>query len=239
MAEAKKTKKAPAKVSKRKAGAARKTKSVKTKLTKQAEVVEKVVKQEAEKTERVLTERHKRVLEKAKVRSTLPAPETVAEVDAVKITDMSGVVYELEEWNAMVDMYDSTIKDIKEGEVVSGTVMGVTRDDVIVDVTVRMGRPAEAHGLEGGGQGVVFHGLGRQGQARRKRRGPGPLGAVGYGAVAVAVVPVLFVDVLLVGLFLQPGLDSEGRDVLNRLEPWDHFSGFVQPLEFRQDGEPL
>lgn len=134
MAEAKKTQSIPAKVSKRKAGAARKTRSVKTKLTKSAEVVQKVVKQETKKAERVLTDRHRRVQEKAKVRLNLPPPETIEEIEAVKITDMSGVVYELEDWNAMVEMYDSTIKDIKEGEVVAGIVMGVTRDDVIVDV---------------------------------------------------------------------------------------------------------
>src|SRR3972149_5712628 len=34
----------------------------------------------------------------------------------------------------MVQMYDSTIKAIKEGEVVAGRVVGVTRDDIIVDV---------------------------------------------------------------------------------------------------------
>ncbi|HOP05830.1 MAG TPA: 30S ribosomal protein S1 [candidate division Zixibacteria bacterium] len=124
-----------AKVSKRKAGAAKKTKKAKTKLTKQVEVHEVDREQlDTQQAERVLTDRHKRVLEKAKARSTMPAPHEVEEVEAVKITDVSGVVYDVNEWNSMVDMYDSTIKDIKEGEVVTGTVMGVTRDDVIVDV---------------------------------------------------------------------------------------------------------
>ena len=43
-------------------------------------------------------------------------------------------MYEAEDYQAMVDMYDATIKDIKEGEVVAGRVVGVSRDDVIVDV---------------------------------------------------------------------------------------------------------
>ncbi|UCE25874.1 MAG: 30S ribosomal protein S1 [Candidatus Zixiibacteriota bacterium] len=52
----------------------------------------------------------------------------------MRITDVSGVIYDDPEYKSMVDMYDSTIKDIREGEIVSGTVLGVTRDDVIVDV---------------------------------------------------------------------------------------------------------
>jgi small subunit ribosomal protein S1 len=138
MAESKKTTDvAPAaKVSKRKATTAKKSKKVKTKITKggvdtAAQGPKRV---ERQKTERRLTARHQRVLERAKVRSDMPERHYEPEVEAVKITDISGVVYEPEVWQAMIDMYDSTIKDIKEGEVVSGTVMGVARDDVIVDV---------------------------------------------------------------------------------------------------------
>ncbi|MDH3891940.1 MAG: 30S ribosomal protein S1 [candidate division Zixibacteria bacterium] len=137
MAEAKNsaTTKPPASVSKRKFGAAKKTKKVKTKLTKAATAtVEKVEVKQKEKTERVMTARHQRMVEKAKVRSSMPAPEAIPEVAAVKITDVSGVVYDIADYQSMVDMYDSTIRSIREGEVVSGTVMGVTRDDVIVDV---------------------------------------------------------------------------------------------------------
>lgn len=42
--------------------------------------------------------------------------------------------YSPEEFENHLKMYEGTLQDIKEGEVVSGTVMGVTRDDVIVDV---------------------------------------------------------------------------------------------------------
>ncbi|KAA3630924.1 MAG: S1 RNA-binding domain-containing protein, partial [Calditrichaeota bacterium] len=55
-------------------------------------------------------------------------------VDKVRITDVSGVVYDEEEYNSMVAMYDATIQDIKEGEIVSGRILGVNKDDVIVDV---------------------------------------------------------------------------------------------------------
>ena len=124
-----------AKPSKRKAGAARKTARTKTKLVKTSAVA-KTEKAAVEKKarERILTDRHKRMLEKAAVRAQMPAAEAPPDVEAVKITDVSGVVYDLPDWEAMVEMYDSTIKDIKEGEVVAGTVMGVTRDDIIVDV---------------------------------------------------------------------------------------------------------
>lgn len=136
MAEAKNsaTTKTPATVSKRKFGAAKKTTKVKTKLTKTTAAVEVVKVVQKEKTERVVTSRHQRMVEKAKVRSSMPVPEAVPEVAAVKITDVSGVVYDVADYEAMVEMYDATIKSIREGEVVAGTVMGVTRDDVIVDV---------------------------------------------------------------------------------------------------------
>ncbi|MEA1979511.1 MAG: 30S ribosomal protein S1 [candidate division Zixibacteria bacterium] len=137
MAEAKNNSQTTAKVSKRKSFTAKKTKKVKTKIVKTDVAVksEAVVKPAVDKrSERHLTSRHRRMIEKAKVRSTIPKTEELPEVAAVQITDVSGVVYEPEEYQAMIDMYDATIKDIKEGEIVSGTVMGVSRDDVIVDV---------------------------------------------------------------------------------------------------------
>jgi small subunit ribosomal protein S1 len=42
--------------------------------------------------------------------------------------------YSPEEFQQMLGMYEGTLQDIREGEVVNGTVLGVTRDDVIVDV---------------------------------------------------------------------------------------------------------
>jgi small subunit ribosomal protein S1 len=48
--------------------------------------------------------------------------------------DIEEQEYSDEEYNKMLVMYESTIQDFKEGEIVSGKVMAVTRDDVIVDV---------------------------------------------------------------------------------------------------------
>ena len=136
MAEAKKsTSKTAAKVSRRKTVSAKKTKKTKTKITKTTTRVEEI-KQKVEtrvQQEKVVTARHKRVAEKAKERADAPVAE-VAEVERMRITDVSGVIYDDPAYKAMVEMYDSTIKDIKEGEIVAGTILGVNRDDVIVDV---------------------------------------------------------------------------------------------------------
>jgi small subunit ribosomal protein S1 len=139
MAEAKAvTSSTPAtKTSKRKATSAKKTKKVKTKIVKsdsaESAAAQTVVETKAQR-EKVVTERHKRVAQKAQERATQPAAPPAPDVQKVRITDVSGVVYDPEEYRAMVEMYDSTIKDIKEGEVLTGRVVGVTRDDVIVDV---------------------------------------------------------------------------------------------------------
>ena len=126
-----------AKTSKRKATSGRKTTKTKTKITKKdvqdANVTEVVV--EEEETEQVVTARRRRMAEKAKARSEAETPQQeIPEVESMKITDVSGVVYDKDQYDAMVEMYDSTIKDIKEGEIVAGRVMGVSMDDVIVDV---------------------------------------------------------------------------------------------------------
>ncbi|MCD6162154.1 MAG: 30S ribosomal protein S1 [candidate division Zixibacteria bacterium] len=42
--------------------------------------------------------------------------------------------YSEEEYNKMLVMYESTLQDVREGEIICGKVMGVSRDDVIVDV---------------------------------------------------------------------------------------------------------
>jgi len=142
MAEAKKTttkkKTAAAKTSKRKATTAKKTTKVKTKITKKdvQEVKKSKTKEQVESpAERVMTARRQRVAEKARTKvTTRPALPPEEEVEAVKITDVSGVVYDKPDYDAMVEMYDSTIKDIKEGEIIHGSVIGVNPDDVIVDV---------------------------------------------------------------------------------------------------------
>ncbi len=125
--------------SKRKATSGRKTTKVKTKINKPGAQTEEsdVLTLQTEDTsdERLMTARRQRVLTKAKARIELgPAEEVEETVDAVKITDVSGVVYDKAQYDAMVEMYDATIKDIREGEIIHGSVIGVNPDDVIVDV---------------------------------------------------------------------------------------------------------
>jgi small subunit ribosomal protein S1 len=128
---------AAGKVSKRKATSAKKTAKVKTKITKtDVDDVDVLVTEEDQdgSAERVMTVRRQRLVEKARVRPEAETPVPLAEVAAVKITDVSGIVYDKAEYDAMVEMYEGTIKAIKEGEIVHGTVIGVNPDDVIVDV---------------------------------------------------------------------------------------------------------
>ncbi|MFQ6002203.1 MAG: 30S ribosomal protein S1 [Candidatus Zixiibacteriota bacterium] len=42
--------------------------------------------------------------------------------------------YSPEEFNELLKMYETTLHDIREGEIIKGKVMGVTKEDVIVDV---------------------------------------------------------------------------------------------------------
>ncbi len=138
MADAKETKQTTgAATSKRKASTGKKTQKVKTKITKSdAKVVETtVVKKVDTQQAMVMTARRERVAGKARTRQSAgPVAQPIEEVKAVKITDVSGVVYDKSDYDAMVAMYDATIKDIKEGEIVKGQILGVTLDDVIVDV---------------------------------------------------------------------------------------------------------
>ena len=128
MANAKQSESTTQKLSKRKAQSTRKTQRIKTKVTKPEGVdFERpgMVEEDSQQRERVVTSRHRRVAEKAHQRQVTgggAADETT--VQAVRITDVAGVVYDPEEYQQMVDMYDGTIKSIKEGEVVAGRVIG-------------------------------------------------------------------------------------------------------------------
>ncbi len=122
---------------KRKASQAKKTKTKKVKLVKVDEKKQVVVITKVEKKqEQVVTSRMKRLSEKAANRAKRTdekkaEPEFVA---SMKLTEIDSMIYTQEEYEGLLEMYDSTIKDIKEGQIVSGKVLGVSRDDVIVDV---------------------------------------------------------------------------------------------------------
>ncbi len=68
---------------------------------------------------------------------TKAAREKTRRVDiepVLSAEDIETQEYSPEDFQQMLSMYEGTLQDIKEGEVVNGTVLGVTRDDIIVDV---------------------------------------------------------------------------------------------------------
>ncbi len=58
-------------------------------------------------------------------------PETAETTPDIPLQDHE---YSSEEYDEMMQLYESAMGDIKEGEIVSGKVMGVSRDHVVVDV---------------------------------------------------------------------------------------------------------
>jgi len=126
------------KLTKRKAVTAKKTKTQKIKKVKTNAVKEvKVVAEVKKPQEKLVTARIKRLAEKAVARkevSVAPEPDEIESIASMKLTEIDSKEYSEDEYAQLLEMYDSTIKDIKEGEIVSGTVLGVSKDDVIVDV---------------------------------------------------------------------------------------------------------
>jgi small subunit ribosomal protein S1 len=125
-------------ITKRKATTGKKTKTKKVKMVKgDAGIKGTATAVDVQKPkEKIITARRKRLSEKAFARSEMVAkPKEEPEfIPAMKLTDLDSQEYSAEEYQQLLEMYDSTIKDIREGEIVPGTVLGVSRDDVIVDV---------------------------------------------------------------------------------------------------------
>jgi small subunit ribosomal protein S1 len=89
----------------------------------------------AEEVETQETKRRRRVARKAAAEKPAPPPEDQIEtVDAMKLTDLDDSDYSSDEYDELMRMYEETLSDLKEGEIIQGKVLGVTRDDVIVDV---------------------------------------------------------------------------------------------------------
>ena len=73
-----------------------------------------------------------RRLERAESISTAPPSEPPPQ--EIYAPDLDSEEYTPEHFADMLKMYDTTMGEIREGEIVKGRVMGVTRDEVIVDV---------------------------------------------------------------------------------------------------------
>jgi len=74
------------------------------------------------------------VIKKTRVKTARQKARKIESEPVLSAEDIETHEYSQEEFQQMLSMYDGTLRDIREGEVVNGTVLGVTRDDVIVDV---------------------------------------------------------------------------------------------------------
>ncbi|HDS00466.1 MAG TPA: 30S ribosomal protein S1 [candidate division Zixibacteria bacterium] len=80
------------------------------------------------------TKRRQRVARKAEQKPARPVEEQIETVDSMKLTDLDDSDYDSAEYEELMKMYEETLSDLREGEIINGKVLGVTRDDVIVDV---------------------------------------------------------------------------------------------------------
>ncbi len=80
----------------------------------------------------ITTDRMRRMSERAGKKTELPP--MFAHVDAIKQTELDDAEYSAKDFEEMLAMYNHSLQDIKEGEIVKGRVLDITREDVIVDV---------------------------------------------------------------------------------------------------------
>jgi len=107
------------------------------KLSKVEERARRLVTERARDLETAETKRRSRLVKKASEavhKPHLPEEEAIETVDSIKLTDLDESDYSSEEYDELMKMYEETLSDLREGEIIQGKVLGVTRDDVIVDV---------------------------------------------------------------------------------------------------------
>jgi small subunit ribosomal protein S1 len=111
-----------------KTGGGAKSKTQKAKKLSRAEAIAKKERISKTKTTEVKTVKKTRTKAPRTKIKKLDVPVTLTE------EEIEEQEYSDEDYNKMLVMYESTLQDFKEGEIIAGKVMGVTRDDVIVDV---------------------------------------------------------------------------------------------------------
>jgi small subunit ribosomal protein S1 len=95
-----------------------------------------------EQTKKEPRKRRTRITGAAKEVKEKPAKEVVApeekeekkEIARLNLAELEDREYPSEEFQNQLEMYEKTMGEIIEGEIIKGKVMGVTKDDVIVDV---------------------------------------------------------------------------------------------------------
>jgi len=112
-----------------KTGGGAKSKTARAKATSRVKATAKKTAAKAKKKTRTKTTTKKTRTKAARVKVKKIEVEPVLTAEDIETQE-----YSSDEFQRMLDMYEQTLRDIKEGEIVTGTVLGVTRDDVIVDV---------------------------------------------------------------------------------------------------------
>ena len=116
-------------VTKAKTGGGAKSKTAKAKAEARDKAVAKKAAETSRKNTAAVTTVKKTRTKDARQKSRKIDIEPVLTAEDIEMQE-----YSTDEFDRMLSMYEGTLRDIKEGEVVKGTVLGVTRDDVIVDV---------------------------------------------------------------------------------------------------------
>ena len=60
--------------------------------------------------------------------------EEIREITRINLAELEERTYSTEDFEDQLEMYEKTMGEMREGEIIKGKVMGVTKDDVIVDV---------------------------------------------------------------------------------------------------------
>ena len=60
--------------------------------------------------------------------------EEIREITRINLAELEERTYSTEDFQDQLEMYEKTMGEMREGEIIKGKVMGVTKDDVIVDV---------------------------------------------------------------------------------------------------------
>lgn len=115
------------------------------KRTKAEEKGTAMVTERASGVEGVTTDRKRRIQERRRRRAEEQVAAAVEEVDPIKQTDLEDQEYSEHEYEKMLNMYEETLQDIREGEIVKGKVLDITREDVIVDVGFKSEGIISAH----------------------------------------------------------------------------------------------
>jgi len=114
---------------KAKSGGGAKSKTAKAKASSRVKATAKKTAAQAKKKAKTKTTTKKTRTKAARLKARKIEIEPVLTAEDIETQE-----YSSDEFDQMLEMYEQTLKDIKEGEIVTGTVLGVTRDDVIVDV---------------------------------------------------------------------------------------------------------